>query len=135
VGTLSVIRSFVISQSQHAPSRAALHNGKCDVVIVPLARNYIAADNAAMASILAELSDVNYVAGVVSQSSQVVPGHKDRMLLNGSKNYVYMSPDIMAGLLIALLMIVTVLVGVNCLTSVQTPTAFCHEALPPGKEF
>jgi hypothetical protein len=122
-------------------AREALANGRCDVIVVTLRRAFTADDNAMMATIINEVATLtsgSFAAGVIGQPDNAVSSaavRAERMLLNGSKQYILMTPDIFSGLLVGLLFLVTALIGVCCLHGVQTPTKFCHEALPAGKEF
>lgn len=115
-------------------------NGRCDVVLVSLHKTFTAADDAAISKVIDEVATTSgsYAVGIVGQSSLPSDGltHRtERMLLNGKKINIYMSPDIFSGLLVGLLFLVTALIGACCLHSIQTPTKFNAEPLPLGKEF
>ncbi len=103
----------------------------------------MSANNALLASVhsaVAVKSNGQYVAALLSSVPAVTlptadtPVHA-RSLLSGSKNFVYMTPGIVTGLMIGFFLFATALVGICCLMSIQTPTRFCSEALPVGKEF
>ena len=49
--------------------------------------------------------------------------------------YVRMTPDIATGLLVTALLVTVLIIGVNCLLSIGSPSRFVHEPLPPGKDF
>ncbi len=115
-----------------------LGNGVCDVVVVPVSEESFAAADARMESVLAS-AGASHAAAIVSphavsstprdlQATSVV-------LVAGAKNFVYMSPDIMSGVLVGVLLFITALIGVCCLMGLQTPDKFMAEPLPGTKEF
>ncbi len=115
-------------------------NGVCDVLVVPLTSIDTASNDERLSSVqsmVAAGSHGQYVAALVSTQAEdgAVRELSARHLLNGNKKFVYMTSDIMSGLLIGLLLFLTALVGVCCLMSIQTPTKFCMDPLPGSKEF
>ena len=80
------------------------------------------------------------VLGVLGLADDAAEGPSGRRLdgaLNDSKSveYLRISPDILNGLLIALMLFLITLVGVCCLLGLQTPTKFHTEIMPDGKVF
>lgn len=52
-----------------------------------------------------------------------------------NKQYVRMTPDILAGLLTGILLLVIALIGFSCLTAIQTPSKFSDVPPPSTKEY
>lgn len=50
-------------------------------------------------------------------------------------HYVYITPEILAGLVTGLFFLSAAYVGVSCLNSIQTPLRYPSKAPPKGKEF
>lgn len=51
------------------------------------------------------------------------------------KKYVRMTPDLLAGILTGILLVVIVLIGLSCLNSIQTPSLFTNKNFPSSREY
>ena len=51
------------------------------------------------------------------------------------KKYIKITPDIIVGLLVTLLIFVTVFIGINCMGAIDTPKQYQKELFLAGKEY
>jgi len=51
------------------------------------------------------------------------------------KKYVHMTPDLLAGLLTGIMLVVIALIGLSCLSGIQTPSQFTSKPPPSSREY
>lgn len=49
--------------------------------------------------------------------------------------YVHMTPDLLAGILTGLLLVIIAMIGLTCLSSIQTPSQFSDKPPPSAREY
>lgn len=59
----------------------------------------------------------------------------DLLQADPTTEFVRMTPDIATGLLVSFFLVAMLIVALQCLFAVQTPSTFVLTPLPPGKEF
>eukprot|EP01138_Halocafeteria_seosinensis_P013712 gb/GECG01014003.1/.p1 GENE.gb/GECG01014003.1/~~gb/GECG01014003.1/.p1 ORF type:complete len:340 (+),score=39.26 gb/GECG01014003.1/:1-1020(+) len=154
--------NVVVHDDSNFDTRSLVGNGRVDVVVMPLQRENMRADVERVRKTdesiktNAKSTGTNYLAiftaindGLRSPSSRarslaedVVTTTVEADLMaagnsggnNTSKYEVRMTPDIFAGMLITLFLVLVTICGVSCLHTIQTPTQMHTEALPVGKE-
>jgi hypothetical protein len=135
-------------------SRPALaSNGVCDMVVVAAAvdeedhvfaafrsRVQDATGGAALfALVVHKLSSKVAVASdyveVMTASTLPTSRRLSTSTNESPKKYVRMTPDLLAGILTGILLVVIALIGLCCLNSIQTPSIFTSKNFPSSREY
>jgi hypothetical protein len=144
---------YVVSSWDEALTFSSTHsevlsNGKLDVMIIDLKNS----DNfneqfAALQSVLSTKQNQCAYALPLEHSNpasssfvKMVPPQQQRRLDDTTSTtdptkYVYMTPDLLAGILTGLLLVMIILIGLNCLGSIQTPSQFSDKPPPSSREY
>jgi hypothetical protein len=115
-----------------------MSNKVCDILVVDLP-NAVEFDEqfVKLQSSLAELN-VAYALPVHHQIA-VTPQYRSNSIIASRRldttsvsptKYVYMTPDLLAGILTGILLVMIALIGLSCLNSIQTPSQFSDKVTP-----
>lgn len=115
-------------KSSHADS---MSNGVCDLLVVelPSALEF----NDQFVKLRSILADNVAFALPVQHSIPITQQYRSNLVVNSRRlatasdsptKYVYMTPDLLAGILTGILLVMIALIGLSCLNSIQTPSQF-----------
>jgi len=134
-------------------SRPALaSNGVCDMLVVAAAMDeddrFFAAFRtkvedatggaAAFALVVPKPAEVEVASKYVEvMTSSTLPTSRrlSTSTYESPKKYVRMTPDLLAGILTGILLVVIALIGLSCLNSIQTPSIFTSKNFPSSREY
>jgi len=112
-----------------------MSNKVCDILVVDLP-NAVEFDEqfVKLQSSLAELNvayalPVHHQIAVTPQYRSKASRRLDTTSVSPTK-YVYMTPDLLAGILTGILLVMIALIGLSCLNSIQTPSQFSDKVTP-----
>jgi len=117
-------------------------NGLCDVLYVELGRIHsreqfgdfvsLVNDITAGRNAFAILSDItpDYIAAMTAPARRL-----DSSSTTIHLKYVRMTPDLLAGILTGILMAFVIMLGLTCLSSIQTPSQFTDKPPPSSREY
>lgn len=126
-------------------------DGVCDAVVVELSPATASQDGPRIAELIKKVGQLTagkYACAVVVESGVQLPQEylsvfasrpesQHRRLASSSSSptkYVYMTPDLLAGILTGILLVVIVIIGIGCLSSIQTPSQFADAPPPSTKD-
>ncbi|KAG7394787.1 hypothetical protein PHYBOEH_004665 [Phytophthora boehmeriae] len=117
--------SSILTEASHGKTDFALTGNDAEAVQIkePIVRR-----------LASQVKKVNNVAAIVCEAGYLV-GHSAAGTAFCFSHYVHITPDIMAGLLFALLFVFLAYVGLSVLHQIQTPTRYPSHGAPRGKEF
>jgi hypothetical protein len=145
--------SWVDAHSLLASRIALASNGVCDVLVVAAA---VDEDDATFAAFRSKVEDSTggaaaFALAVAQPSAEseftskyveimtATFNSNSRRLSTSSyespKKYVRMTPDLLAGILTGILLVVIALIGLTCLNSIQTPSMYTSKNFPSSREY
>ena len=127
-------------------------NGVCDILVVAAA---VDEDDATFAALRSKVEDstgaVAFALAVAEPSAESEFTSKYVEIMTTSfnsnyrrlstssyespKKYVRMTPDLLAGILTGILLVVIALIGLTCLNSIQTPSIYTNKNFPSSREY